>query len=663
MVFDELVGLLKIGTIVSVNKSAGTMQVSLDTANPLIKGQSSKPVNVPIPYSMFYNNGLFIGSLPVVGTPIVIGQGSGNNYYFISFLPNNVNKLPSLKENEIVLQTNNFNKISIIDNSVKIGSNLKSIHIKNSNNSLINVTTDNFYSFTQGSRSVVGVVKRDLKPNINYSQISKLEKDDYEDFLIPIGMDKSFTTNKLTTTSKKNPSLIENRNIIYEFANDNKILDDYNESLLYSGNKQQSKNYVLPDRRQSRSDTFSLSLVYPNHLMESVKGTAVDIFGNILDLNRFPIEIGKDKATLNQENADDKKEAFLNIKKLYRRSLAFHFELNARKNIQDDNGNIKLPDINSKEDYAKNRGRFFIDVDKEGQFKINIPASSEDGNIPLLTRYENYSTFGTEDDGNPNKLIFREDNLDIMHDSFASTFGPLCQVGDPADNTPGVISVLNDGTEETPNDRIVNKKIKYGTAYHDLTSTCYVHQVDYHIKYEKSEPKIIDLSTIENLQDFITLDLKRGKNLGGRSGLINLDGSLDLNIGANTSDRRSLTLDLAGGILANIGRDSTFKSGLINMDGDLIVQIGGYGVSTDSRFSSANNAFRGAIFDVRVFDSGGRATMIRIDNNGVTVMTPGQLKMYSIGDMILKSDSSMRIDAEQLYVQGRMVIKELQGSI
>ena len=46
-------------------------------------------------------------------------------------------------------------------------------------------------------------------------------------------------------------------------------------------------------------------------------------------------------------------------------------------------------------DYGRQRSRFFIDIDKEGQFKLNVPASSEKGNVPILTRYENYSTINS----------------------------------------------------------------------------------------------------------------------------------------------------------------------------------------------------------------------------------------------------------------------------
>ncbi len=91
-------------------------------------------------------------------------------------------------------------------------------------------------------------------------------------------------------------------------------------------------------------------------------------------------------------------------------------------------------------------------------------------------------------------------------------------------------------------------------------------------------------------------------NAGGRSGQINFDGSLELNVGANTVDRQSLWLDTAGGIVANVGRDKLNRSMIMGMDGDCFIQVGGYGVSTDSRFGSEDNGFRGRSIRYKNFE-------------------------------------------------------------
>jgi hypothetical protein len=554
-----------------------------------------------------------------------------------------------------------------LNNDLKIGSDNKKIHI----NTKLNLFTSNFDSenhFTQGSIKIDGVIKRDLNFNTNFSQSSKLESDDYDQQFKVISLDPFSSPNNIVTSSRKNPPFVEQREIIYEFQKSSDVQDDLFESSLYGTSPTKKPIYDFPNRRLSRADTLSLSLVAPNFLMETVKGTVVDIFGNILDLNRTPLPIGQGSQTLRSDKSDDKTKSFISIKELERKSLAYHFEINTRKDLTSLNGQLSLPNINSNSDYARSRSRFFFDIDKEGQFKLNVPASSEKGNIPLLTRYENYSTFGTEDNNNPNKLIYREDNLDIFLDSFAAS--PTIFEGDSPkqnSNVKGSISVKNDSAESSPVDRIVNTPIKHGTAHHDILKTCYAHQTLDFLNYQTDDlpEQTVNISLIPNLQNVVsdTIQIGQNANAGGRSGQINFDGSLELNIGANTVDRQSLWLDTAGGIVANIGRDKKNMSAAISMNGDLFLQVGGIGVSGDSRFVTQNNGQIGAVVDLRVFTDGLYAHLIRLDRNGISIMTPGNMNIHAKGKLRLTSGSDVEIEGESVIMQGRLVLKELGGSI
>src|SRR5258708_39125139 len=90
---DESVGLLKRGTVVAYLPDKGILRVRLNTA-PAIKGRQNLPVDVPMPHTLFANNGLFIGTMPVEGTPVIVSQGSGGQWYFISFIPENIPLVP-----------------------------------------------------------------------------------------------------------------------------------------------------------------------------------------------------------------------------------------------------------------------------------------------------------------------------------------------------------------------------------------------------------------------------------------------------------------------------------------------------------------------------------------------------------------------------------------
>src|SRR6185436_3342064 len=665
-IFDEQVGLLKTGAIVGYDSAKGVLKVRLNNVIS-IKGQA-QPIDVPAPHSLFYNNGLFIGSYPVSGTPIVVGQGSGGQYYFVSFLAENLPEVPELHIGELLIKTNTNTQISLnLNNDISIGSSDNKIHI----NTKSNLITTNFYNenhFTQSSRKIEGLVKRDLKINSNFDQESKLENDTYDSRFYLIGLDPTVSPNPIITGSGKNPPLVEQRELIYEFQYSSEVNDDLSESTLYGNTKPPATSFTFPNRRKSRSDTLSLTLAAPNYLMETIKGTVVDIFGNILDINRTPLSVGKDQNTLRATTSIDKVKSYQLIKELERKSIAFHFELNARKDLTGLDGKISLPDINSNADYARNRSRFFFDIDKEGVFKLNGPASSEKGNIPLLTRYENYSTFGTEDNNNPNKLIFRDDNLDIFQDSFAA---PNFNISNGLfSENKGSINLDNNGANGAPLDRITNAHIKHGTAYHDILATCYAHQKSDFLKYVGDDQNpVFSKNAIDKIpvinhiaKETITISGDNA-NAGGRSGSVSFDGSIDFNIGANTSDRHSLWIDTAGAVVANVGRDINNMSAALSMNGDTFVQVGGIGVSTDSRFTKQNNGHIGAVLDIRVFNSGLRVTMIRIDDEGIKILTPGNLSIHAGQNMRISADADITMECETLTVQGRMVLKEFGGSI
>lgn len=670
--WDEPVGLLKRGTIVGYNSINDTIQVNLNTA-PAVKGQRPITIDVPAPHTMFYNNGMFMGTLPVYGTPIVVGQGSGNQYYFVSLLAENLPVLPDLSLGELLIQSNDETKITLnTDNDIYLGSDSTSLHINTGNKNtpktnLITLTFQNENHFTQAYREVGGLVKRDLRFNPNYDQDSKLEDDLYDSIYRIVGLDPTATANDIITGSTKNPPLVEHRELVYEFQYLSQVSDDLTEALRYGTSTQPATNYTYPNRRTSRADTLSLSLVQPNYLMEMVQGTVVDIFGNQLDLNRTPIPVGQDQNTLRTQQGPDKQQAYLNIRALQRKTLAHHFEINARKNLSGASTLSSL-DINSNADNSRVRSRFIFDVDKEGQFKLNVPASSETGNIPLLVRYENYSTFGPDDNGNPNKLVYRDDNLDIFLDSFAAPQATPTNDGFSYATDRGSIAIMSGNANGAPIDRITGDHIKHGTAFHDVTNTCYVHQNTNVLNYPTGAwtTPTVDLSSIPPLTNVVTSTINisgSNANAGGRSGSLNFDGSLDLSIGANTIDRQSLWADLAGGAVVNIGRDIKNMSLALSMNGDTYIQIGGIGVTGDTRFAKQFNGAYGAVFDMRVVTPGGYAHWFRCDANGVTCMTPGNFAVHAGGNLSMSADGNMNFDAETVTIQGRYVNKVFGGSI
>ena len=99
-----------------------------------------------------------------------------------------------------------------------------------------------------------------------------------------------------------------------------------------------------------RPNVFGLSLEYPNHLIETIKGTVIDSFGNILDINRNILPIGKQNLSL--RDAANKSKTYLDVRQELRKSLAMHVELNTRK--------PEKPDLSQFQDFGKSQSNFLL---------------------------------------------------------------------------------------------------------------------------------------------------------------------------------------------------------------------------------------------------------------------------------------------------------------
>jgi len=62
----------------------------------------------------------------------------------------------------------------------------------------------------------------------------------------------------------------------------------------------------------------------------------------------------------------------------------------------------------------------------------------------------------------------------------------------------------------------------------------------------------------------------------------------------------------------------------------------------------------GATLDIRVLTAGNQAALIRVDQNGITIMSPGNLQIYSAQGMTISSDADININCENLMLQGRL---------
>jgi hypothetical protein len=141
-------------------------------------------------------------------------------------------------------------------------------------------------------------------------------------------------------------------------------------------------------------------------------------------------------------------------------------------------------------------------------------------------------------------------------------------------------------------------------------------------------------------------------NAGGRSLSANLDGSIEMSIGADTIDRKSLTIDFAGGVISHVGRDKNGISHIHQTDGDVIIQVGGNGVE-DERFTEpSHREDRPGRIEIHLNRPGTSSQKIIIDENGMTFDIQGNIAMKSSGDFTVSAGGTLLLDGETIYTYG-----------
>lgn len=662
-------GLLRRATIRKYN-SDGTVIIALDEAS---LASNRVEVKAQIPSAWSGPEGEFLGGYPRTGATVNVVQIMGGGWQVVNYAPsdsvysnNNTvnsgsfgeNRLAELKPGRLLGQVKNGDRFILDpDSGFSVGSATENL-IVDAPKKILSHTLDTQLFFTEAGRDIENLVRRDLSQNQNRNILgSTLESHSYEVSLTTIGQDPTLAISPTTIGSHiRNPPLVEKRELIYEFGASYEVLSDQEEFARYQ-DPQTPLSQPRDSRRSNRTDTFSLSLEYPNHLLETVKGTAVDVFGNILDINRAPLPIGA-TTDLSLARASNKAEAYARQRALLRKSIAYHFEINSRKG---DGSNLSPPpDPNFTNDYARARSRFSIDVDKEGTFKINGPASSEVGNIPLLTRTENYSVLKSKEDTSisPNSFLRPTDHQDLYLEGFGQ----------------GVIDLISPDGYAAPLDRLTKQPIKLGTAFHDISKTCNEYLAS--ANWLAGGLKLVNFDSKNRLNQLVTqlpgivqssiTVAGADANAGGNSGTVTLDGKLTYSVGADTANRQSIWGDFAGGVLHNVGRDRQNISYAGNFDGDVLLQIGGSTLNSDSRFIDLDNSYRSGTFEIRVL-AGGMMNILRISSNGIDIISNGTLTLSAQQDLILKSNSNVLIDGESIVMYAgstkRMVKKNPPNTI
>ena len=496
----------------------------------------------------------------------------------------------------------------------------------------------NKYDFTEAGRQIEGIVKRDKNKSEDESianSMDLLSSDIYDDFLSQIGRSPTDEVQNRTTTIirdfVRNPALVEKRQITYEYADSFGVRNISAEAsaMMSTSNTIGSENLVKPIGRRPdrRTDVFNLNMFNYNHLIERIEGTAVDIYGNVLDINRNIVKI-PDVTTLDTKkgNADSLK----NLYRYMRRSIKYHMEINSRKELNGDEPSRKT------DAYARDHSRWSIDVDGEGLTKVNIPASTNTGNIPLLTRYVN----SVPTDSGGNILSDDRESGSYRDEGFIDVKG--IQFGAKNDGYGPFVGQKITNSEYSP--RTFDKKTiaTAGTAYHDLINIAPLIFSSGKLRNPNPSEGAKSVPPVSR-----TINNKIGSNsanAGGKSVHANLDGSMELSIGADNIDGKSLIMDLQGAALSHFGKDKNGRSLIHHSDGDVIIQVGGEGIDDTGE--------RPGRVEIHLARGDGVPQKLIIDENGITLDIQGNAVFSSTGDFTVSSGGRLLLNGELIFNYG-----------
>jgi hypothetical protein len=153
---------------------------------------------------------------------------------------------------------------------------------------------------------------------------------------------------------------------------------------------------------------------------------------------------------------------------------------------------------------------------------------------------------------------------------------------------------------------------------------------------------------------------------GGVSSNMNLEGSLELSVGKDNVDSKSIVLDTAGSLVMWLGKDKNNRSMIFQSDGDVLVNVGGsYNQSSNSATTPTFNSGR---FDLRVnvvdkgfWDSDGNGKkeapfssdyLISISEHGLVISG-----MKAGAPMVIRNDGPVMMESasDKLILKGMQV--------
>jgi hypothetical protein len=384
--------------VVKVSYESGTCSIS-----PLDSRSTTTIDNVPMPSisgsgssGIFY--GITIGSriiaaqmstrgrdttviLGFLPTALLLSQNISQNKSID--LPSGLSGYPSMANDRMIVRGGSGVDLSLSEggNAILKTANGGGIYLyKNEIRSSLTIATEDIIEYSNAMKLISGPVRRmtgvagNIFPKPSLSEMPLFVDPKLPSRTTPIGFFYGDRPLRRSYNKKKrNPEISEYRLVINEFSTDYMFTGFDDEVERIKNDKKLYQNSETFKRNREQGNTLHLA---EHELIEIIGGNLVDINGNILDINYRPLSYG---SSGNKVPNRDMEINYDRSRRVSRRGIGYHFQLST-------NTRASEPSSSST--------NFVVDMDKEGILKLNIPASTDTGNIPYSSS-ANYT--GTDD--------------------------------------------------------------------------------------------------------------------------------------------------------------------------------------------------------------------------------------------------------------------------
>ena len=599
---------------------------------------------------------------------------------------------------------------------------------KNNESHSIEFSTNNVINYSSAGRSFFGEVRRNEKVMLSANDNNEVNYNrEILNLTRPVGFFPTLRSDNFPSGKNiRNPSLSEFRMVISEFSSDSQFssfedeLKRFNKTIPFKEKNEKLKRYLDP------TNILGLSR---RELVEVVAGNMIDINGIPLDINYNYINLFSNKDFRELESLDSNSFAdaakksrrgigfhfqvnagiFDADKNLNLKNFVFDvdkegvFKLHVPKTSK--TGNILYPSIANFSVGSDSTVVAMSPANKSKKLPVPVILRDKKGNpVPQLSGQDGYRNTGirfknsdnyfkesTNVNGNSRINKTRHHNIyEIAERLIGNTIGSIniptnyVQVNadgspklikDPAflgynySNRPFEVFVDNPDLLDTISQALDDAKFDYGYSTLSVFSanpavntggnTIFAgRKIGQKIQSNEYKTKVSEGSfSIEGDESQVSA--------GGVSSNMDFEGAIEVSVGSDDADGKSITLDTAGSLIAWFGKDLNQRSIVAQTDGSVAINVGGsydYSTPTAPVFNKGRLDIRVNVNDRGFYSSsitnqpeitesvGFSDYIISISENGIVIAggTKKPMLIKNKGEIMIETETNLNLFGKEI---------------